>query len=121
MRRRAAGRAGVLLAVAAAACALVVVPLLRLAAVAWSAGADQLVGIVTSASFGVAVRNTLLLAVAVTALAVPLGTALALALRRPDVPGPTSPAGAPTVAPDWGAIGKDKDAILGEYQQVFGG
>src|SRR3954451_4033444 len=39
----------------------------------------------------------------------------------PGVPGPTSPAGAPTVAPDWGAIGKDKDAILGEYQQVFGG
>src|SRR3954451_2004031 len=39
----------------------------------------------------------------------------------PGVPGPTIPAGAPTVAPDWGAIGKDTDAILGEYQQVFGG
>jgi iron(III) transport system permease protein len=87
VRRRAAGRAGVLLAVTAAACALVVVPVLRLAAVAWSAGADQLGQVLTSASFGAAVRNTLLLALAVTACAVPLGTALALALRRPDVPG----------------------------------
>jgi iron(III) transport system permease protein len=87
VRRRAAGRAGLLLAVAAAACALVVVPVLRLAGVAWSAGSDQLGRVVTSASFGVAVRNTLLLALAVTALAVPLGTALALALRRPGIPG----------------------------------
>jgi iron(III) transport system permease protein len=87
VRRRSAGRAGVLLAVAAAACALVVLPVLRLAAVAESAGADQLGQVVTSASFGAAVRNTLLLAAAVTAVAVPLGTATALALRRPDVPG----------------------------------
>jgi iron(III) transport system permease protein len=87
VRRRAAGRAGLLLAVAAAACALVVVPVLRLAGVAWSAGGDRLGQVVTSASFGVAVRNTLLLALAVPALAVPLGTALALALRRSGVPG----------------------------------
>jgi iron(III) transport system substrate-binding protein len=40
---------------------------------------------------------------------------------RPDVVGPTIPGGAPVVSPDWAAIGQDKDAILGEYQQVFGG
>jgi iron(III) transport system substrate-binding protein len=40
---------------------------------------------------------------------------------RPGVPGPTIPDDAPTVAPDWAAIGQDRDAILSEYQQVFGG
>ena len=40
---------------------------------------------------------------------------------RPGVPGPTIPDGAPTVSPDWAAIGQDRDAILSEYQQVFGG
>ena len=39
----------------------------------------------------------------------------------PDVDGPTVPDGAPVVSPDWSAIGADKDEILGEYQQVFGG
>ena len=40
---------------------------------------------------------------------------------RPDVSGPTIPDGAPVVSPDWAAIGAEKDAFLGEYQQVFGG
>jgi iron(III) transport system substrate-binding protein len=40
---------------------------------------------------------------------------------RPGVEGPTVPAGAPVVAPDWATIGADRDDILGEYQQVFGG
>ena len=39
----------------------------------------------------------------------------------PGVAGPTIPDGAPVVSPDWAAIGADKDAILAEYQQVFGG
>jgi iron(III) transport system substrate-binding protein len=39
----------------------------------------------------------------------------------PGVGGPTAPAGAPVVSPDWARIGADKDAILAEYQQVFGG
>jgi iron(III) transport system substrate-binding protein len=39
----------------------------------------------------------------------------------PDMPGPTIPDDAPVVAPDWDAIGQDKDAVLAEYQQVFGG
>ena len=40
---------------------------------------------------------------------------------RSGVPGPTIPDGAPTVSPDWAAIGQDRDAILRDYQQVFGG
>jgi iron(III) transport system substrate-binding protein len=39
----------------------------------------------------------------------------------PGVDGPTVPAGAPVVSPDWSRIGADKAAILAEYQQVFGG
>ena len=39
----------------------------------------------------------------------------------PGVEGPTVPDGAPVVSPDWAAIGADKDEILAEYQQVFGG
>jgi len=39
----------------------------------------------------------------------------------PGVEGPTVPDGAPVVSPDWTAIGADKDTILSEYQQVFGG
>jgi iron(III) transport system substrate-binding protein len=39
----------------------------------------------------------------------------------PGVTGPTIPAGAPVVSPDWAGIGADKDAFLAQYQQVFGG
>jgi iron(III) transport system substrate-binding protein len=39
----------------------------------------------------------------------------------PDVGGPTVPDDAPIVSPDWARTGADKDEILGEYQQVFGG
>jgi iron(III) transport system substrate-binding protein len=39
----------------------------------------------------------------------------------PDVPGPTIPADAPVVSPDWATIGQDRDAVLADYQQVFGG
>jgi iron(III) transport system substrate-binding protein len=40
---------------------------------------------------------------------------------RPDVTGPTIPDGAPIVSPDWAAIAQNRDAILAEYRQVFGG
>jgi iron(III) transport system substrate-binding protein len=40
---------------------------------------------------------------------------------RPDVAGPTIPDDAPVVSPDWADIGAQKDAILADYQQVFGG
>jgi iron(III) transport system substrate-binding protein len=37
------------------------------------------------------------------------------------VSGPTMPAHAPIVEPDWAAIGKSTDTLLTGYQQVFGG
>jgi iron(III) transport system substrate-binding protein len=40
---------------------------------------------------------------------------------RPDAPSPTIPTGAPVVSPDWAAVGAGKDAVLTEYQQLFGG
>jgi iron(III) transport system substrate-binding protein len=39
---------------------------------------------------------------------------------RPGTAGPTVPAGAPIVSPDWAAIGQDRDTILSGYQQLFG-
>jgi iron(III) transport system permease protein len=62
---------------------LVVLPLARLVQVAWlEGGFARLPG----GGLGTAVRNTVVLAVAVTLAAVPLGTAMALVLRRPDLP-----------------------------------
>src|SRR3954449_11448814 len=74
-------------AVAALVAALVVLPLLRLAQVVWQEGAGNLPRLLGSGGMGEAVRNTVLLAVAVTAAAVPVGLASALVLRRPDLPG----------------------------------
>ncbi len=37
------------------------------------------------------------------------------------VPGPTMPDEAPVVFPDWPAIAADKDRLLSDYQQIFGG
>src|SRR3954451_3611065 len=75
---------------AAAACAallllLVAFPLLRLAQVLWTDGAD-VGGMLTAPGLGTAVVHTVVLAAAVTLAAVPLGVALALLLRRPDLP-----------------------------------
>jgi iron(III) transport system substrate-binding protein len=36
------------------------------------------------------------------------------------VPGPTMPDDAPVVYPDWSAVAADKDALLRDYQQIFG-
>src|SRR4051794_37551580 len=73
-------------AVAALVAALVALPLLRLAQVVWQEGAGNLPRLLGSGGMGEAVRNTVVLAVAVTAAAVPLGVVLALVLRRPDPP-----------------------------------
>jgi iron(III) transport system permease protein len=86
-RAGASARAGVTVAVLVVVAGLVVIPLLRLVGVAWSAGLGGLAEVIASPSFGTAVRNTVLLAAAVTLAAVPLGVALALVLRRPDLPG----------------------------------
>ena len=40
---------------------------------------------------------------------------------RPGTAGPTIPSGAPVVSPDWATIGQDEDAMLRDYQRVFGG
>src|SRR3954449_6357130 len=74
-------------AVAALVAALVVLPLLRLAQVVWQEGAGNLPRLLGSGGMGEAVRNTVVLAVAVTAAAVPIGVVLALVLRRPGLPG----------------------------------
>lgn len=76
-----------LVLVALAVISVVLVPLLVLTRTVFIEGGSDLDEILTSPGLGTAVRNTFLLAVAVTALAVPLGTLLALALRRPDLPG----------------------------------
>ncbi|RZU31797.1 ABC transporter permease [Blastococcus saxobsidens] len=82
---------------------LVVLPVLRLAAVLWWEGGD-LHRILASAAVGEAARNTVLLAVGVTGAAVPIGVVMALTLRRPDLPGRTFwrvAVLAPLVVPDF--------------------
>src|SRR4051795_8066989 len=61
-------------------------PRLRLGEVLWTEG-GAFAGVVGSPGFGDAVRNTVVLALAVTGAAVPIGVAMALVLRRPDLPG----------------------------------
>ncbi|MET0765282.1 MAG: ABC transporter permease subunit [Blastococcus sp.] len=61
-------------------------PLLRLVHVVWQESGGDVVHVLGSVATGTAVRNTVVLAVAVTVLAVPLGVAAALVLRRPDLP-----------------------------------
>jgi iron(III) transport system substrate-binding protein len=39
----------------------------------------------------------------------------------PGVAGPTKPAGAPTVYPDWKAVASNKAALLRDYGKIFGG
>jgi iron(III) transport system permease protein len=82
---------------------LVAFPLLRLAAVVRTEGGD-LGAVMGSPGLGTAVRNTLLLALAVTVAAVPVGVALALVVRRPDLPGRAFWRGAallPLLVPDF--------------------
>jgi iron(III) transport system permease protein len=71
--------------VVAATALLVVVPLVRLAQVVVHEGAGNLDEILT-AGLAEPILNTVTMAVVVTAISVPLGSATALILRRPDVP-----------------------------------
>src|SRR5688572_3252481 len=80
------GRAGATVAVGVLLAALVAFPLLRLGAVVWTEGAD-VAGILGSPGVLTAVRNTVVLAAAVTVAALPIGVGTALVLRRPDLPG----------------------------------
>ena len=83
---------------------LVVLPVLRLAAVLWRESGGELHRILASAEVGEAARNTVLLAVGVTVASIPVGVVMALALRRPDLPGRTFwriAVLAPLVVPDF--------------------
>ncbi|MCU1606501.1 MAG: transrane component of transporter [Modestobacter sp.] len=84
---RAGATAAVVALIAALVAALVAVPLLHLAQVAWQEGRGDLARMLGSPGLGTAVRNTVVLAAAVTLAAVPAGVVLALVLRRADLPG----------------------------------
>lgn len=85
--RAPAAHTAVPLAVIVLVAALVVLPLLRLGQVVWEEGRGSLGEIISSEGLGTAVLHTLVLALAVTLAAVPVGVAMALALRRSDLPG----------------------------------
>ena len=65
---------------------LVGVPLLRLGQVLWRESGGNVGTLLGAGNLAGVFRSTLLLAAAVTLAAVPLGTAMALLLRRPEVP-----------------------------------
>lgn len=79
-------RAALSLALASAA-VLVVIPLAVLIRTSWTEGRDRLAEVVSSVGFGSAVAHSLELSVAATLLAVPVGLAIALALRDRQLPG----------------------------------
>lgn len=73
-------------AIAAFTGVLVVFPIGRLIQTAVTEGGDDLDRVLASPGLGTAVANTVVLAVAVTAVSVPAGVLTALGLRRPDLP-----------------------------------
>lgn len=75
---------GVLLA---SAVLVVMVPLLALVRTGWVEGRGRRLDVLTAPGLGTAVGNTFVLSIAVTALAVPIGVGIALALRDPQLPG----------------------------------
>ncbi|MGI8888970.1 MAG: ABC transporter permease, partial [Nocardioidaceae bacterium] len=81
------GRRLGVLAVGAVVALLVVFPVLRLVYVVGTEGSRSLDEVFGRAGLGEAILNTVLLATAVTVIAVPMGTLVALGLRRADVPG----------------------------------
>jgi iron(III) transport system permease protein len=80
-----AGVVTVVTLVAMSLAALVALPLLVMAGTVWREGAGR--ALLAPPGLASALRNTFVLAFVVTALAVPLGALLALALRRPLLPG----------------------------------
>ena len=73
----------------ASAAIVVVVPLLMLTRTSWVDGRARVAELLTEPGFGKAVAHSFQLSAAVTALAVPIGVAIALALRDPRLPGRT--------------------------------
>jgi len=82
-----AARGAATAAVGTVVVALVALPVLRLGQVLWEETDGDPFRVLGSPGVGEAARNTVVLAVAVTLAAVPLGVATALVLRRPDLPG----------------------------------
>src|SRR4029450_11089613 len=89
MRRRSwtPGRPILALALGVLVVVLVIFPIARLATVAWTEGRGILPELAAEPGLGPAVAHTILLAAAVTAGAVTMGTAAPLGLARADVPG----------------------------------
>jgi iron(III) transport system permease protein len=71
----------------ASAGVIVAVPLLMLTRTSWLEGRGRLAEVLTQPGFGTAVAHSFELSAATTALAVPIGVAIALALRDPRLPG----------------------------------
>lgn len=78
-----------MLLVACAAGLLVLLPLVMMVRTVWTEGSGQFGAVLSRPGLGQAVVHSILLALAVTLLAVPVGTALALMLRRHDLPART--------------------------------
>lgn len=66
---------------------VVLLPLLMMVRTAWTEGAGHLGTALARPGLGRAISHSILLALAVTVLAVPVGAALAVVLRRRDLPG----------------------------------
>ena len=87
MRRRLeVGDGLVVLAGLAAAAGLVAVPLVKLGQIAFEDGGASIARVLRGPGLGIAALHTVLLACVVPLVAVPLGSAAALFLRRTDVP-----------------------------------
>ncbi len=89
MRRQAGAERSLVTLIVVLTVLLVIIPLARLGQTVADEASGRLGRIITAPGMGTAVLNTVLLAVAVTVIAVPAGTVLALGLRRPDVPART--------------------------------
>lgn len=87
MPRHRTGEGAGLLIAAVAAIALILVPLVKLAQITFSRGWQSVTEVAGEPGMGRAALHSLLLAVAVSLISVPAGTAVALFLRRPDVRG----------------------------------
>jgi iron(III) transport system permease protein len=99
-----AGRVSATGIVVALVAALVALPLLRLGQVVWAESGGDPARVLRAEGLGTAARSTVVLAAAVTLTAVPLGVAMALVLRHPDLPGRTCwrlAVLAPVVIPDF--------------------
>jgi iron(III) transport system permease protein len=77
----------VVLAALAAAAGLVAVPLVKLGQISFEDGGASIARVLRGPGLGTAALHTLLLACVVPLVAVPVGSAAALFLRRADVPG----------------------------------